>query len=154
MSTTPPEPGLLVQYQSEISLFASLATIAALLLAAWGLRATSKSVQANTLMQIHRDSRDLAQTLIDTPNLMETWSLKPDAGPCPQAESIMQMMLSHYAAIHFQWRSGTLDKRFWPAYKAEMQRFVGFGYIQTRIAQADTYGRDFGAFLRDLDPIP
>ena len=138
------------EHADIISVAASVATVVGLFLAWLGLRQTARSVQANTLMQIHRDSRDLAEQMQEVANLIPVWKGTQDESQCPRAKEIMRMMFSHYAAIFYQWQNGTLDNRFWPPFYDEMRDFARLPYVKTNIADAKMLGPEFADFMQRL----
>ena len=141
---------LLLDNANLISLVASVATVVGLFLAWLSLRRTAQSVQASTLMQVHRDSRDLTDRILRAPNLVEVLQGTEDKSKCPEAGTIVAMMHSHYAAIFYQWKNGTLDDRFWPAFRGEMKQFARYPYVKSKLSDACVFGCDYAQFLKDL----
>lgn len=133
-----------------LSAAASVGTFVGLLLAWIGLRRTARAVQSNTLMQIHRDSRDLADLMQRQPKLMEVLAGTAAETASPRAQEFMLMLMSHYAAIFYQWTNSTLDDALWPAFRGEMQRFARLPYVRQRIGEAQMFGDKFAAFMQRL----
>lgn len=140
----------IVDNTNIISLAASLATVVGLFLAWLSLRRTARSVQASTLMQIHRDSRDLTDRILREPKLIEVLQGTENESACPKARTIVSMMHSHYAAIFYQWMNDTLDDRFWPYFRAEMKTFAQYSYVKENLSDACVFGRDYAQFLKNL----
>lgn len=115
------------EYEKLLVGLASIATVVALVFAAFQLQQAQKNLEASIVYQVQRDGRALLETLFRSdPQVGEFifGSGKGDKAVETKADLALMEMIQYYTAVFNQHRNGVISDKYWDTFDTEMCRTI------------------------------